>query len=986
MPITSKTFVRSTALLLLVGLLALMGIVGTTLWLVERTQVYFNEVVEAREARGAAVDLLKLLQDAETSQRGYVITLDQQYLDPYQEALPRIDETIARLENVLLPYPQAAEPMQQLREDIAFKLAEMSRTIDLIRGNNRAEAVELIRTDAGKEAMDRSRTFFDALINAADDRLNQGVEDQRNTASLLRIVSIIGALVIFAVIGGAIWAVLSYTQELANARRAVEDANAGLEERVRERTSDLGKANEEIQRFAYIVTHDLRAPLVNVMGFTAELETSVEKRIQRLARAMSEAKIARQQLQQAIDAIGEGFILYDSNDRIVLCNRKYRDFFPVLEDLLKPGSHFDEIVRAAAESGLVVEAVTDPEAWITSRKEYHRRKSCQFQQLLSDGRWVQFSERATNDGGKVTVVTDITHFRRLEETRRLTKVAEQSGLLATTVANIAQGVVVFDAELKLVAWNSQAAMLLNLPYAGMHSGMTLKELARQVWRYGAEVPKERRREAYEWIRNVRKRYPLRVELGYRGSRFVAANFRTMPDDSFVVTMTDISAQIKAAKLLEQSKEELEKRVDERTLELRRLNEILQDEVHRHEQTAADLERARKAAEDANLGKTRFLAAASHDLLQPLNAARLYLSALEASPLVDPGARSLLDNIAKAFQSTEALLSTLLDISKMDAGGYRPRLTPVKVGDLFETLEAEFGALARQKGLRLRRVDCSAVVRSDAQLLRRIVQNLLSNALKYTDSGAILLGARRRGDKLSIEIHDNGPGIAAENHQAIFEEFRRAAPAGTQTSGLGLGLAIVKRAADLLGHQVGLQSHVGRGSCFYLTVPLLPDGQGADSAEAFHEPPRSAAALAPANAVPLSDGPLFVLENDKGVADAMTTLFDYWSLASITAPSYPALLEVMQHHPVMPRAIIADLHLDGGIDGIDAIILLRERLGQAVPGILVTADQSREIKERAKSKGIEYFSKPMKPAQLRAYLAHLSMATSPASSPEVAPED
>lgn len=732
-------------------------------------------------------------------------------------------------------------------------------------------------------------------------------------------------------------------------------------------------------------SHDFTGNAYKLFQSVAELETSVEKRIQRLARAMSEAKIARQQLQQAIDAIGEGFILYDSNDRIVLCNRKYRDFFPVLEDLLKPGTHFNDIIQAAAEAGVIVEAVTDPEAWITSRVEYHRRKSCQFQQLLSDGRWIQISERATNDGGKVTIVTEITHFRRLEETRRLTKVAEQSGLLATTVANIAQGVVVFDAEHKLVAWNSQAAMLLNLPYAGMHSGMTLKELARQVWRYGAEVPRERRREAYEWIANVKKRYPLRIELGYRGTRFVAANFRTMPDDSFVVTMTDISAQIKAARLLEQSKEELEKRVDERTLELRRLNEILQDEVHRHEQTAADLERARKAAEAANLGKTRFLAAASHDLLQPLNAARLYLSALESSPLVAPDARSLIDNVAKAFQSTEALLSTLLDISKMDAGGYRPRFAAIKVGELFETLDAEFGALARQKGLRLRRVKCSALVRSDAQLLRRIVQNLLSNALKYTEEGSILLGARRRGDLLYIEIHDSGPGIAAENHQAIFEEFRRAVPTGARTTGLGLGLAIVKRAADLLGHQIGLRSHVGRGSCFYLTVPLLP--QDCSPAEAAtYEPTRNATARPRSNEVPAGEGPLFVLENDKGVADAMTTLFDYWNLSSITAPSYTALLEIAQHNALTPRAIIADLHLDGGIDGIDAIILLRERLGRDVPGILVTADQSREVKERAKAKGIEYFSKPMKPAQLRAYLTHLSMAASSASAPAIVPED
>jgi signal transduction histidine kinase/CheY-like chemotaxis protein len=736
-------------------------------------------------------------------------------------------------------------------------------------------------------------------------------------------------------------------------------------------------------------SHDFTGNAFKLFQSVAELESSVERRIQRLARAMSEAKIARQQLQQAIDAIGEGFILYDSNDRIVLCNRKYCDFFPMLSDLLKPGTLFKDIIHAAAEAGVIVEAVTDPDAWITSRVEYHRRKSCQFQQLLSDGRWIQISERATNDGGKVTIVTEITHFRRLEETRRLTEVAGQSGLLATTVANIAQGVVVFDPELKLVAWNSQAAMLLNLPYAGMHAGMRLKDLARQVWRYGAEVPRERRREAYAWIGNVKKRYPLRVELAYRGRRFVAANFRTMPDDSFVVTMTDVTAQIKAAKLLEQSKEELEKRVDERTHELRRLNEILQDEVRRHEQTAADLERARKAAEAANLGKTRFLAAASHDLLQPLNAARLYLSALEASPLVDPGARGLLDNLGKAFQSTEGLLSTLLDISKMDAGGYRPRLAPIHVDELFETLESEFGALARQKGLRLRRVPCSAVVRSDAQLLRRIVQNLLSNALKYTDSGSILLGGRRRGDTLSIEIHDTGSGIAAENHQTIFEEFKRATAPGTQSTGLGLGLAIVKRAADLLGHQVGLRSHVGRGSCFSLSVPLLPaagrTGQDTAVPPAF-DPPHDRELTARPGALPIADGPLFVLENDAGVADAMTTLFDYWNLPSIQAASYPALLEVVQSSHLTPMAIVADLHLDGGIDGIDAIILLRERLGRDVPGILVTADQSREVKERAKIQRIEYFSKPMKPAQLRAYLSHLSAEARSASAPAMGSED
>lgn len=275
MPITSRTFVRSTAALLLVGLLALLGIVGMNLWLVERTQVYFDEVVEARDVRATTVNLLLLLTDAETSQRGYLLTLDPAYLDLYRKSLPNVNEAAARLSEALAPYPQAQQPLAELRANMAIKLAEMAATIDLATSGDQQAAVARVMTDEGKAAMDSVRTFLDAVIAAADSRLTAGVEDQRGSANLLRIVAVVGALVILAVIAGAIWAVLAYTGELRQAREAVEAANSGLEERVRERTADLGKANEEIQRFAYIVTHDLRAPLVNIMGFTSELETSV---------------------------------------------------------------------------------------------------------------------------------------------------------------------------------------------------------------------------------------------------------------------------------------------------------------------------------------------------------------------------------------------------------------------------------------------------------------------------------------------------------------------------------------------------------------------------------------------------------------------------------------------------------------------------------------------------------------------------------------
>lgn len=275
MPISSNAFVRSTAALLLVGLLALVAIVGTTIWLVERQQVYFDQGLEARVARAATVNLRNALQDAETGQRGFLLTGDQRYLEPYNKALPQIPDMLERVAEVLKPYPEADEAVANLRAGVPAKLAEMAQTIALARSGDKAGALEIVNTDRGKASMDAARTLFDAIIAAADERIVTGIEDQRNSTTALRWVTIIGALVIFAVVGGSVIMVLIYTRDLANARKEIELTNLSLEQRVRERTTDLGKANEEIQRFAYIVTHDLRAPLVNIMGFTSELETGV---------------------------------------------------------------------------------------------------------------------------------------------------------------------------------------------------------------------------------------------------------------------------------------------------------------------------------------------------------------------------------------------------------------------------------------------------------------------------------------------------------------------------------------------------------------------------------------------------------------------------------------------------------------------------------------------------------------------------------------
>ncbi|SFZ82454.1 sensor domain CHASE3-containing protein [Devosia enhydra] len=276
MPVTSRTFIRSTILLLIGGLVALLAIVGTTIWLGERSQSFFDEVIEAREARVAAVGLRYSLTQAEGGQRGFLITGQDVYLEPYTAAVAQLPAQIAALESILVPYPQATEPMARLKDAIAAKQREMEETIALRRAGREAEAQALVANDVGRQLMEESLFFLGAIIDAADERLTTGVSDQRANANAQRLVNIIGGLIIILVVGGAALLVVRYTRELTQARDEVRTLNTELEGRVNERTADLARANEEIQRFAYIVTHDLRAPLVNIMGFTSELEESVK--------------------------------------------------------------------------------------------------------------------------------------------------------------------------------------------------------------------------------------------------------------------------------------------------------------------------------------------------------------------------------------------------------------------------------------------------------------------------------------------------------------------------------------------------------------------------------------------------------------------------------------------------------------------------------------------------------------------------------------
>ena len=275
MRITSRSFLRSAIILFFVGFVAVVAIAAASLWLTNKTADYSQAVTDVRRMRSAAVDLRALLKDAETGQRGFLLTGDETYLAPYTLAIGKMPEQSGLLRERAEVFSDVEAVLGPLTGLIDAKLAELAQTIALARGGRKSEALALVNTGRGRRLAEEADAIFTSVVSQADARFAQRLAEQTASVDALQTVSLVGGLLILAVAGGAVWLVLRYTSELHAARGAIEALNAGLEERVRDRTVGLRRANDEIQKFAYIVTHDLRAPLVNIMGFTSELEASL---------------------------------------------------------------------------------------------------------------------------------------------------------------------------------------------------------------------------------------------------------------------------------------------------------------------------------------------------------------------------------------------------------------------------------------------------------------------------------------------------------------------------------------------------------------------------------------------------------------------------------------------------------------------------------------------------------------------------------------
>ena len=734
---------------------------------------------------------------------------------------------------------------------------------------------------------------------------------------------------------------------------------AALMRRVELSASPDGAAYAQFQR-ALTLEEEVRARTTELEQTLALLNDTNA----RLGLARAATDRARADLSNAIEAVQEGFALFDAEDRLGMFNARFGLGMPDIRRALRPGLSFSDYVDAISRSPhLSLPSGQSPAAWSETRLRRHREPQSSFNVRLAGDRWIQVNEYRTPDGGSAILQTDVTDMIRLERAERERLLDDQARLIRATLDHINQGICIFDAQGLLVGWNRRLRELLGPPAHTLRIGRSFETLYERfsldlAWSPGAE------RRLTDWVARRRARPPLRLEVRHRGLSTLDVFAQEMPDAGFVISFTDVTAEREAVAAIRRANETLEARVEERTLAL------------------AD---ALAEAERANASKSRFVAAASHDLLQPLSAAKLFLASLREMDL-DDGPRQVAGRAANALKSVEGILASLLDISRLDSGQAAVERSVFPVSRILRPLREEFEPMARARGLELRVMDCRGHVDSDPSHLRRVLQNLIANAIRYTDRGRVLVGARRRGDGLRLEVWDTGPGIEADKRELIFKEFQRLDRPGRMSEGVGLGLAIVERACALLDHRLELVSEPGRGAGFLLTLPRADvradgradvrgeasegregregrDGRGRDGGT------RTGGRVAPRPPTTRGLDALIalVVENDRELRHALTTLLESWNVSCFDVASEGEALALLEEVGVAPDVALVDYHLDEGRNGLDCIAALRARYGR-MPAAIMSADRTPALRAACMAAGLSYLEKPVDPERLSLLLA------------------
>jgi len=570
---------------------------------------------------------------------------------------------------------------------------------------------------------------------------------------------------------------------------------------------------------------------------------------------------------------------------------------------------------------------------------------------------VQFCERllagSIGSASARTVLTTALHHRGLGPDAVLELLDKTSQavqfnreLLEATLNNMLQGVVVIDPNLRLVGWNRAYLELMNYPEGTVHLGQPIEELIRFNAKRGLIGDEEPEQAVRKRLDLLRSGTTYRYERAWPDERVIEIQGNPMPAGGYVTTFSDITHLKEIEVKLQEINETLEQRVAQRTREL--------------SEAVRDVEEARQSAEAANRSKTRFLAAASHDLLQPMNAARLFLSILRQQSGDTGGEQAqLVKRVDRSLTAAEELLGALLDISKLDSGMYEPEPEAIAVRDLFEQLRRRFRPLAANSDLQLRVHSLDQHIFSDRTLLYRILQNFLANAIRYTERGGVMLGCQKRGDTLRISVWDTGVGIDEADSALIFQEFQRLEYAERlDEKGLGLGLAICDRIAHMLEHPMAVCSRPGRGSRFSISVPLA-------SREAID---RSANPSTTGSDVGLEGLRVLCIDNEPEILDGMNLLLDRWGCSVWLAEDAAQALEAVRESGA-PDMVLVDYHLANRVSGLDVMDRLDAELERSVPAIVITADRSPQLEDASRARGYRLLRKPIRPAALRALMTN-----------------
>ncbi len=664
-------------------------------------------------------------------------------------------------------------------------------------------------------------------------------------------------------------------------------------------------------------------------------------------------KFNRSLLQSTIENINQGISVVDQQMRLVAWNQRYLEMFNYPDGLICIGRPAAEVFQYNATMGEY--GPGDPASHVAKRMAILTSgKSHSYIRYRQDGTVLEIQGNPMPGDGYVNTYRDVTEHKRTEEALRE---SEQSIRFYTD--NVPVLIAYLDKERRYLFVNKAYADTFGIDDRHHISGTPCYKVLPPM-QYDSRTP---------FINKVLQgeRQNFEIKLPPRPDGLIRyADVTYIPDAGehgdilgYFTLYQDITERRTAEIALQETNENLELRVHERTQAITAINRELRKENTIRSLIEDELRQAKSDAEDANVGKTRFLAAASHDLLQPLNAARLFASAL-AQQSHDDTTGELVHNLDGSLKAAEELLVTLLDISKIDAGALEPKPSHFSLDKLFGTLAAEFTVLANEKGLEFRNVCCNKVIHSDQQLLRRVLQNFLSNAIRYTQTGKILLGCRRLNHHLRIEVWDTGVGIPQSKIGEVFEEFRRIDnPKHSQVKGLGLGLAITERIARILNHKIQVRSWPGQGTVFSIDVALGDPTQVQKTVTTGGIGKRASN---------LAGVKVLCIDNEPNILRGMAALLKGWDCEVWTADHEDRVIdELLKHQGFEPDIILADYHLGETHTGVIALQRLAPHWSKPIPAIVITADRTDEVKQDVAEHGSQLLHKPMKPAALRAIM-------------------